>query len=157
MNIEEWLNASIEVSIVSFLLDFFTRHGLQYFLKAGRPFPRPVCTRKAFDAEWRAHCTPLLLVPLVTASSPPPSARSCPIASWVNYVQSHNVLRDCIDQSGPLMFVVWGDALPCAGGSWSHVGIALANHGACACQPAYYSVIGMAVCGDKDMAHLGAI
>ena len=55
------------------------------------------------------------------------------------------------------MFIVRGDAFPYAGGSWSHLGIALANHGARARQPAYYWVIGMAVCGDKDMAQLGAI
>ena len=39
----------------------------------------------------------------------------------------------------------------------SPLGIALANHGARARQPAYYWLIGMAVCGDKDMAQLGAI
>ena len=55
------------------------------------------------------------------------------------------------------MFIVRGDAFPCAGGSLSHLGVALANHGARARQPAYYWVIGMAVCGDKDMAQLGAI
>ena len=70
---------------------------------------------------------------------------------------SRNALRHCIDWSHPLMFVVRGDAFPCAGGSLSHLGIALANHGARARQPAYYWVIGMAVCGDKDMAQLGAI
>ena len=106
---------------------------------------------------WRARCTPLQLAPPVTAGSPPSSGRSWPIASRVNYVQSRNALRDCIDWSHPLMFIVRGDAFPCAGGSLSHLGIALANHGARARQPAYYWVIGMAVCGDKDMAQLGAI
>ena len=28
------------------LLEFFTQPGLQYSLKAGRPFPRPICTRE---------------------------------------------------------------------------------------------------------------
>ena len=34
------------------LSKFFTRQGMQYSLKTGRPFPRPICTRAAFDAEW---------------------------------------------------------------------------------------------------------
>ena len=55
------------------------------------------------------------------------------------------------------MFIVRGEAFPCAGGSWSHLGIALANHGARARQTAYYWVIGMAVCGGKNMAPLSAI
>ena len=38
--------------------EFFTYQGVQYFLKTGRPFPRPICTREAFDAEWQACCTP---------------------------------------------------------------------------------------------------
>ena len=52
---------------------------------------------------------------------------------------------------------VRSDPFPCARGSWSHLGIALANQGAGARQPAYYWVIGMALCGDKDVAQLGAI
>ena len=126
-------------------------------MKTGRPFPRPICTREAFHAEWRARCTPLQLAPPVTAGSPPSSGRSWPIASWVNYVQSRNALRDCIGLSHPRVFIVRGDVFPCAGGSLSHLAIALANHGTRARQPAYYGVIGMAVCGDKDMAQLGAI
>ena len=45
------------------------------------------------------------------------------------------------------MFIVRGDAFPCAGGSLSHLGIALANHGARARQPAYYWVIGYPMTG----------
>ena len=95
--------------------------------------------------------------PPVTAGSPPSLGRSWPIASWVNYVQSRNALRNCIDWSHTLLFIVRGDVFPCAEASLSHLGIALANHGARARQPACYRVIGMAVCGDKDMAQLGAI
>ena len=40
------------------LSEFFTRQSLKYSLKTGRPFPRPICTREALDAEWRARCTP---------------------------------------------------------------------------------------------------
>ena len=53
------------------LSEFFTRQRLQYSLKTGRPFPRPICTPEALDAEWRACCTPLRLAPPVTAGSPP--------------------------------------------------------------------------------------
>ena len=59
--------------------------------------------------------------------------------------------------SRPIMFIVRGDAFPCAWGDRSHLGIGLANPGARARQPAYYWVIGMAVCGDKHMAQLRAI
>ena len=41
------------------LSELFSRKGLQYSLKTGRPFPRPICTRKALDAEWWARYTPL--------------------------------------------------------------------------------------------------
>ena len=54
------------------------------------------------------------------------------------------------------MFIVWGAVFRYTAGRWSHPGIPLANHGARPCQPAYYWVIGTAVCGDKDIAHLGA-
>ena len=107
--------------------------------------------------EWRACCTPLQRAPPVTAGSPPASGCSWPDASWVNYMQSRNALRNGINYSRPPMFIVRRDAFPFAYGSWSHLGIAFANHGACASQPPYYWVIGMAVCGDKDMAQVGAI
>ena len=55
------------------------------------------------------------------------------------------------------MLIVRGDVFPCASRSLSHLSIALGHHGTCARQPAYYWVIGMAMCGDKDMAQLGAI
>ena len=139
------------------LSEFFTRQGLQYSLKTGRPFPWLICTWQAFNAEWRARCSPLQLAPLVTAGSPPSSGHSWPIASWVNYVQSHTALRECMDWSRPLMFAVRGDAFPCARERWSHLDIALVNHGARTHQPAHYWVIGMAVCGNKDMAQPGAI
>ena len=35
------------------LSEFFTRQSLKYTLKTGRPFPRPICTRGAFNAEWK--------------------------------------------------------------------------------------------------------
>ena len=50
-----------------------------------------------------------------------------------------------------------GDAYPCAGGSWTQLPIGLLNHGKRGCTPAYLWVIGMAVCGNKDMAALATI
>ena len=73
------------------LSEFFTWQGLQYSLKTGRPFLRPVCTR--------------------------------------------------------------GDAIPCAGEARA----TCASRWPTTRDPAYHWVIGMAVCGDKDMAQLGAI
>ena len=55
------------------------------------------------------------------------------------------------------MFIVRGDVFPYARGSWSHLGIAVANHGARTRQTVHNWVIGMTVCGEKDMAQLGAI
>ena len=46
---------------------------------------------------------------------------------------------------------------PCAGGSWAQPSIGLLNHGARGRTPVYLWVIGMAVCGDKDMAALATI
>ena len=91
------------------LSEFFTRQGLEYSLKTGRPFPRPIFTSEHFDAERRARCASLKLAPPVTAGSPPSSGCSWPIASWVNCVQSRNALRDCIDWSRPLTFMVCRD------------------------------------------------
>ena len=62
---------------------------------------------------------------------------------------------ETIDWTRPLTFIVRGDAYPCAGGSWTQLPIGLLNHGARGRTPAYLWVIGMAVCGDKDMAALG--
>ena len=55
------------------------------------------------------------------------------------------------------MSIVRSDAFACAGGSCSDQGIVLVNHGPCARQQAYYLVMGMAVCGDTDMAQLAGI
>ena len=64
---------------------------------------------------------------------------------------------DTIDWTRPLTFIVRGDAYPCAGGSWTQLSIRLLNHGARGRTPGYLWVIGMAVCGDKDMAALATI
>ena len=66
-------------------------------------------------------------------------------------------LVDSIDWKRPLTFCLRGDAYPCAGGSWTQLSIGLLNHGARGQKSAYLWAIGMAVCGDKDMAALATI
>ena len=66
-------------------------------------------------------------------------------------------LVDTIDWTRPLTFIVRGDAYPCAGGSWTELSVGLPNHNARGRTPAYLWVIGMAVCGDKDMAAVPTI
>ena len=70
------------------------------------------------------------------------------------YIQSRRPLADTIDWKRPLTFLLRGDTQPCAGGSWTQLSIGLLNHGARGRTPDYVWVIGMAVCGDKDMAVL---
>ena len=53
--------------------------------------------------------------------------------------------------------MVQGDGYPCAGGSWPQLSVGLLNHGLKARTPAFLSVIGLAVTGDKDMVALGQI
>ena len=55
------------------------------------------------------------------------------------------------------MSIVRGDAYPCAGGIWTQLSIGLLNHGKRGRTPAYLWVIGMAVCGDKNIAALATI
>ena len=43
------------------------------------------------------------------------------------------------------------------GGSWTQLSFGILNHGKRGPTPAYLSGIGMAVCGDKDMAALATI
>ena len=64
---------------------------------------------------------------------------------------------DTIDWGRPLTFIVRRDAYPSAGWSWTQLSIGLLNHGKRGRKPACWWVIGMAVCGDKDMAALATI
>ena len=68
----------------------------------------------------------------------------------------HSIV-DTIDWGRPLTFIVSGEANSCAGGSWTQLSIGLFNHSKRGRTPAYLWVIGMAVCGDKDMAALASI
>ena len=93
----------------------------------------------------------------MTVDDPPASGRNWPVHSWARYIQSCLPLVDTIDWGRPLTFIVRGDVYPCAGGSWTQLSIGLLNHGKRGRTPAYLWVIGMAVCGDKDMAALATI
>ena len=134
-----------------------SRRGSAYSAATGLPFPRPIPTRDTFIDTWKELVTPLDLRPPVSVPDPPASGRSWPLPSWARYVQSRPSLVETIDWTRPLTFIVRGDAHPCAGGSWTQLSIGLLNHGARGRTPAYLWVIGMAVCGDKDMAALATI
>ena len=101
--------------------------------------------------------SPLELRPPVSIPGPPTSGPSWPLQSWAKYVQSRRSLVDHINWTSPFAFIVRGDAYQFAGGSWTQLSIGPLNHGVRGRTPAYLWVIGMAVCGDKDMAALATI
>ena len=137
--------------------EYMSRRGSAYTAATGLPFPRPIPTRDTFTDTCKELVTPLDLRPPVYVPDPAASGRSWPLPSWARYVQSRASLVDTIDWTRPLTFIVRGDVYPCAGGSWTQLSIGLLNHGARGRTPAYLWVIGMAVCGDKDMAALATI
>ena len=137
--------------------EYMSRRGSAYTAATGLPFPRPIPTRDTFTDTWKELVTPLDLRPPVSIPDPPATGRSWPLPSWARYVQSRPSLVDTIDRTRPLTFIVCGDAYRCAGSSWTKLSIGLLNHGARGRTPAYLWVIGMAVCGDKDMAALATI
>ena len=100
---------------------------------------------------------PLELRAPVSVAVPPASGRGWSVHSWARYIQSRSPLVDTIDWGRPLTFIVCGDVYLCAGGSWALLSIGLLNHGKWGRTPAYLWVIGMAVCGNKDMAALATI
>ena len=137
--------------------EYMSRRGSAYTATTGLPFPRPIPTRDTFTDTWKELVTPLDLRPPVSVPNPPASGRSWPLPSWARCVQSRPSLVDTINWTRPLTFIVRGDVYPCAGGSWTQLSIGLLNHGARGRTPAYQWSIGMAVCGDKDMAALATI
>ena len=137
--------------------EYMSCRGSAYSAATGLPFPRPIPTREAFTDTWKELVTPLDLQPPASVPDPPASGRSWPLPLWARYVQSRPSLVETIDWTRPLTFIVRGDAYPCAGGSWTQLSIGLLNHCARGRTPAYLWVIGMAVCGDKDMAALATI
>ena len=66
-------------------------------------------------------------------------------------------LVDTMDWDRHLRFIMRGDAYPCAVGSWTQLSIGLLNHDGRGRTTAYLWVIAIAVCSDKDMAHLATI
>ena len=139
------------------MMEYMSRRGSAYTAATGLLFAKPIPTREAFTDAWKELVTPLDLRPPVSVPDPPASGRSWPLPSWAPYVQSRPSLVDTIDWTRPLTFIVCGDTYPCAGGSWTQLSIGLLNHGARGRTPAYLWVIGMAVCGDKDMVALATI
>ena len=137
--------------------EYMSHREVAYTAATGYPFPRPIPSRDQFSDTWKEMAKPLELRPPVYVVDPPASGRSWPLQSWVGYVQSRPPLADVIDWSRPLILLVCGDAYPCAGGRWTQLSVGLLNHGARGRTPAYLWVIGMAVCGDKDMAALATI
>ena len=68
--------------------------------------------------------------------------------SWVRYIQLRPSLVGTINWKRPLTFLLRGDAYPCTGGSRTQLSIGLLNRGARGHAPAYFLVIGVAVCGE---------
>ena len=106
---------------------------------------------------WKELVKPLALAQCLSVADPPTRGRSWPLQSWARYIQSRPLLVDTIDWNRPLTFLLCGHAYPCAAASWTQLSIGLLNHGARGRAPAYLWVIGMAVCGDKDIAALATI
>ena len=149
----------LNVAKVGFLAvsEYMSRRGVAYTAATGYPFSRPISSRDQFSDTWKEMAKPLELQPPVSVANPPTSGGSWPLQSWARYVQSGPPLADVIDWLRPLIFLVRGDAYPCACGSWTQLSVGLLNHGARGRSAAYLWVIRMAVCGDKDMAALARI
>ena len=109
--------------------EFMTRTGAAYTAATGLKFPRPIPSRGEYLDTWEELAKPLEWGPPVSVVEPPSSGRSWPLRSWVQYLQSRPPLVDTIDWSRPLVFILRGDAHPCAGGSWTQLSIGLLNHG----------------------------
>ena len=137
--------------------EYMSRRGVAYTAATGYAFPRPIPLRDQYSDIWKEMAKPLELRPPVSVADPPASGRSRPLPSWARHVQSRPPFADVIDCSRSLTFLVRGHAYPCAGGSWTQLSIGLLNHGARGRSPTSLWVIGMAVCGDKDMDALATI
>ena len=151
------MDLNVTKSGVCHLSEFMTRRGIGYMAATGHIFPRPIPTRQAFLDTWMDLAKPLELRPPVTVADPPASGRSWHVHLWARCIQLCPPLVDTIDWGRPLTFIVRGDVYPCAAGNWTQLSIGLLNHGKRGRTPAYLWVIGMAVCGDKDMVALAAI
>ena len=126
--------------------------GAVYTAATGLPFPGPIHSRDLVTDTWKELVKPLGLDPPLSVPVLPTSGGPRPLQSRAHYIQSRPGFRDTVDWKRPLTFLLWGEVYPCALESWTQLSIGLPNHGARAREPAYIWVIGMALCGDKDVA-----
>ena len=54
---------------------YMSSRGMTWERDTGTPFPRPLCTREAYLAEWKSRCKPLKL-------DPPVLFEGCAGVSW---------------------------------------------------------------------------
>ena len=149
------LNLSAPKSAFRLLSTFVSQRGVRYSTATGLPFPRPLCTRDAFEAKWAELCTPLELVCTFSTTPVQAEARHWPLASWERYVNSRPQLR--IPDGPRLHLIIRGDGYPVAGGSWSQMTIGMANHGPNARRPAFCWPIAIAIVNDHEMVTLGKL
>ena len=119
--------------------------------------PPPIPSHDGFTDTWKELVKPFALDRPVFVAGPATSGRCWPLQSWARYIQSRPPLVDTIDWKSPLTFLLRRDAYLCAAGSWTQPSTGLLNHGARARTPTYLWMIGMAVCGDRDIATLATI
>ena len=152
----EWIGLLIDLNVPKGSFQraskFMTAWGAMYTAATGLPVSRPIPSRDRLMGTWKEFVKPLALHRPVFVADPPTNGRSWPVEWGACYIQSRPPLLDTIDWNRPLTFLLRWDAYPCASGSWTQLSIGLLNHGAWGRIPAYVWVIGMAVCGDNDMA-----
>ena len=136
-----------------------TLQGLKYTAATGLPSARPICPERALPREqrWQELLAPLELEPAVSTSDPKVTRVNWPWASWLGYIASQPPLCRMIDWSFPLTFIVRGDGYPCAGGEWSRLSVSIVNMDLWGHIPTCVWVIGLAICGDKQMATLATL
>ena len=126
--------------------EFMTRRGAAYTAATGHS-PAPSLHATGSWTHGKELVKPLALDRPVSVADPPTSGCSWPLQLWARYIQSRPPLLDTINWKRPLTFLLLGTQLSTG----------LLNHGARGRAPAYLWVIGMAVCGDRDMAALAII
>ena len=99
----------------------------------------------------------LELRPAVTVAYQSATDRNWPVHSRGCYFQSRPPGVDTIDWGWRLTSNERAEVYLCAGGNWTQLSIGLLNHGKRGHTPAYLWVIGMDVCGNKDVAALATM
>ena len=100
---------------------------------------------------------PLELETPVSTSDETATGVSWPWASWLRYIASQPPLCCMIDWSFPLTFIVGVVGYSCARGEWSQVSVSIVNMGLWERIPACVWGIGLAMCGDTQMATLATL